>query len=357
MADNTQLELSEDQKKAIALLKGENPEASTAIIAKEKGADDSAENKKEETVIEPVKVVAPELNDDMIVEYLKGKGIAVNALGDLTPKPTPEDEAKKLEEKESAKLTFGLKKGLFNRKEYESYVSDRKDRINLVFRAELEDAKAADAEWDETKEADFKAEFEEEFGLSSDPSSVKYKRGQKKLAVLSETLLKDTYGSIYSLDNEYNKYESSENTKKATEQKIIAAAPVYKNDVTAIVDAMSKVSIPIFGTSYEVAVKPEILKGIKDLMLDNDFSVSQILNGYTKETASEIANTLLFSKNFNYLMEEAAKQYRLAHEKGVRGIPPAGRLEKEVEGEAGLTDRQKESLEFFKNKVTPTTAN
>ena len=333
-------------------------EEQSAIELKKKEDEESAAEEELKKKTQPeVKIEKVLPTDDELLEMAsKRAGRKITSWDELKPTPSEEEKNKKSEERDADKLSFGLKKGLFNKKQYESFISDSKDAKELVYSRELADAKKEDADWDEAKEKEFKEEFEEKFGINLDNTSSQYKRGQKQILKLADAILKTDYSSIYSLESEYGKYENEVTTRKTQEQKILEAAPKYKEDVDSVVASLSKIEMTFGEDKIEVPLPEESLKSLKDLLLDNIFSSSQILKGYKKEELQEAARTYAISQNYNYLSFEAAKKYHEKHEKGVRGIPTGGKLEK-IEDNEGLTEQQKQAIKFFKIDEKPLVAN
>lgn len=354
-----EIELSPEKKAALARFRGEEtpkPEQKTAeqIEAEKKEADRVAAEKEVERIrLEKEKntppVVIPELTDEQLLEVIaKKSGRKITSWDELKPTPEIVDKEKAAELRESEKLSFGLKKGLFNKKQYEGFVADRQNPIGLVYTAELNEAKKDDPEWDEEKEKEFKEDFDNKFGLTLDHTSSKYKRGQKQINIIAETILRHEYNPIFGLENEYSKHEYEQTRQKEIQNKIITTAPLYKKDVEESLSSLSKIEMPFGDEKYEVPVSKEILNSIQEILMDKDFVSSKIIEGYTKEEMYQIAHNMVVSQNYASLAYEAAKQYKAKHEKGVRGILVGGKLEKEGEGYEGLSESQKTALKFFK---------
>lgn len=370
---DTPVELSPQKKAAIARFKGEkiNTEEQKTpdqIAAEKEAADkliseqeaerlrlEEEEKNKNKNTPPPL----PELTDEQLLEIASKKaGRKITSWDELKTKPEEVDKEKAAELREADKLSFGLQKGLFNKKQYEGFVEDSRNPIAVVYAAELHDAKSDDPNWDEEKEKEFKEEFDLKFGLNLDKSSAKFKRGQRQLNIIAETLLKNTYAPIYNLESEYSRYESEKATQAANKQKILEAAPVYKKEIEEVVASLATVEIP-FGTDekYTVKVPQEIRDSIHEVLMDKEFVASQILKGYKKEEIAQIATNMVVSQNFPLLAHEAAKQYREKHEKGVRGITEGGKLEQGSDPYENLSEEQKAALKFFKPTVPATTAN
>lgn len=356
------VDLSPEKKTALAMFRGEEintteektpeqilseKEAADKILADQEAEKEKIRLEEEKNKNTPAPVVQ-ELTDDQLLEAISKKsGRKVTSWDELKPKPEEVDKEKEAERRESEKLTFGLKKGLFNKKQYEGFIADSKNPTGLVYAAELNEAKKDDPAWDEEKEKEFREEFETKFGLTLDQSSSKYKRGQKQIGIIAETILRHSYSPIFNLEGEYSKYESEQNRQKDNQDKIIAAAPVYKKDVEEAVSKLATIEIPFGEEKYEVPVSKEIRDSIQERLMDQEFVSSQILKGYSKEEVDQIAYNMTISENFATLAHEAAKKYREKHEKGVRGIPEGGKLGKGEDQYQNLTDSQKTAIKFF----------
>lgn len=302
----------------------------------------------------------PELTDEQLFELMAKKaGRSFSSWDELKPKKEEVDKAKEAEEREADKIAYGLKKGLFNKNQLESYFTDSKDKVGVVYAAELSEAKKNDPEWNEDKENEFKEEFNAEYGLGLDDSAAKKQRGQRKLNVLAETILKSQYSSIYDLENQYSKHESDIKSRNEREQKILSGTPVYKQDVQDVVASFSEIELPLGkDQKYKVPVPQEALQNVKDMLMDDEFVQSQIEKGYSKKDIEDVARTMILSENLPELIQKVVEQHQAKNEKGVRGIPPAGTLDSQHDDYAGLTDRQQQAIKFFKaNNEKPIGAN
>lgn len=363
-----EVELNEKQKQALAHFgktteSKETVKTQAELDAEKKIADDAiaAEAKKKEdeaaalAEAEKQKLAQSQKVEPTDAELLemasKRTGRTIKSWDDLKLSPTEEEKKKSQETRDSDKLSFGLKKGLFNKDQYEAFIADTKSPTTLVYNRELAEAKKDDPEWDAEKEKEFKAEFDEKLGLELDPTSAKYKRGQRQILTMADSLLKKEYGSIYQLENEYSKYENDLSSREATKQKILAAAPAYKESALKAVESVSNIEFPFGSEKYTVPVPAEAVKALTELFLDNEFTTNQILKGYTSEELKQVAHNYILSQNYQTLAFEAAKQYRQKHEKGVRGIPESGKLEHTEP--VVLTEKQQKALDHFKgNPVT-----
>jgi len=317
-----------EQINALRRMKGEDPltEMPVEVDANNAPVD---EKKPDITTKEEDKnkeVLVPEINDDTVLKYLQQKGLSVNSLADLNKPLTEADVAKQADDRESAKLTYGLNKGLFNRKTHEQFILDKSNKQQLVFAQYYQEAKKEDAD---LSDEDIQAEFASKYGLDSEPDTRKYKRGQQELDILSDIILKNKYQNIYKLDNDFDTYEKQTTAQKEFERKVLTEAPVFKKHVDEIFGELKKITTKFSEEeSYEVEVMDESLNSLKEKFLDNNFVAQKISQGYTRDEIKDIAFNALLSMNWPVFAQEIVKQALYKQQKGVKGIPIIGNQQK-----------------------------
>jgi hypothetical protein len=353
-----------EQLNAVRRMKGEEPltelPATDAPAAVPENQPEN-ENKppvieqKEEPKPQPTPAAIPELSDAAVLEYLKkNKGLTVASLDDLN-KPVENDPEKAAEDRENAKLSYGLNKGLVNRKTHEQFILDRSNKQQLVFAQYYQEAKKEDPE---LTDEDIQTEFAAKFGLDTEPATRKHKRGLQEIEILGDIILKNKYQNIYKLDGEYEAHEKSTTSQRQFEQKILSEAPNYKKAVDDVFGELKKVTTKISDDeSYEVEVLDEAIAGLKEKFLDQNYVAQMISQGYTKEGIKEVAFSALLNQNWPLFAKEMINQALLKHQKGVKGIIPVGNLEKAGDPFANLNDNQKSAINrLFPNQV-PVAAN
>lgn len=333
-----------EQINAIRRMKGEEP---LTEMPTDEGSNNqpSEENKAATLPKEDEKnkeVVVPEINDDAVLRYLQQKGVSVNSLEELNKPVTEADLAKQADDRESAKLTYGLNKGLFNRKTHEQYILDKSNKQQLVFAQYYQDAKKEDPE---LTDEDIQAEFASKYGLDSEPNTRKFKRGQQEIDILSDIILKNKYQNIYKLDNEFDTYEKQTTTQKEFERRLLVEAPVFKKQVDDVFSELKKITTKFSeDESYEVEVLDESLNALKEKFLDKNFVAQKISQGYTKEEIKDIAFNALLSQHWPVFAQEIVKQALYKQQKGVKGIAPVGPQQRQ-QGNDNLTEQQKKVLD------------
>lgn len=327
-------------------MKGEEPLTELPAASTEEGANEGdnnnpkADDNPDKNNTQPVAEIS--ITDDAVLKYLQEKGISVNSLADLNKPLTEVDLAKQADDRESAKLTYGLNKGLFNRKTHEQFILDKSNKQQLVFAQFYQDAKKEDPE---LTDEDIQSEFATKYGLDSEPDTRKYKRGQQEIDILSDIILKNKYQNIYKLDNEFDTYEKQTTTQKEFERKLLAEAPVFKKQVDDVFSELKKITTKFSeDESYEVEVLDESLNSLKEKFLDKDFVAQQISKGYTKEEIKGIAFNALLSQHWPVFAQEIVKQALYKQQKGVRGITPVGPQQK-PQGDSNMSEQQKAVLQ------------
>lgn len=284
-----------------------------------------------------------ELTTEQLIEALKKRGMDISSLDDLSPKKESAEEI--ATKREQAKMAYAFTKGLITPKQYQSFAADSNDLSNLVYRQYLAEQKKEDSA---LMDSEILEEFQEKYSLNDDPTSRKFKRGQREIAALGNTILKETYKEFYELDDNYSKYETGENTRKAEEKKLIEETPKYKAHIDNIFsNDLKTVSLKIEGTDYEVEVSDEMLAEAKSQFLDTETAISHIKDGFNKDAVSEIARASVILKNLDSIVESAAKKYLFNHEAGLKGVVVVGQAKK-ADPARELTDQEKKLREIYK---------
>ncbi len=327
----------------------DNDEEKNRIAAEEKVKLDAEEKQKAE---DAKKIEEPELDDAKVLAYLKTtKGKEFTSIDDfLNPKKelTPEEKEKITDQREANKVAYGLSKGLFNNKQYESYITDSKNPVPIALEAYVKDQQAEDST---LTEGEIIAEFNEKYGLDEDKDSRAYKTGQKLISNIALNLIHKKYPSIVSLENEYSSFEQKQKKDEEYENKYKTQSPVYKRDIENVKREIKKVSIPISDKeNFEVELDDNVIDEIIGQMSADKFSKDQIERGWEKENIKQTAQTAAIIKSLPSLMKKYADQKILDQQAGVRGVKPLGK-----EGERAkvitLTEDQKKAIALMDEMI------
>lgn len=323
------------------------------LEAEKKAIEDKA---KQENQDKPTTTEDAELSDEQILKLLEKKGIKVNSFEDLKKPETPLDPKLVAEQREAEELAFGLNKGLFNKKDYDGFVSDSNDTQNFVFAQYHADAKADDPE---LTDEEIQEEFRAKFGLDAEPGTRKHKRGIKEINTIAESLLKQKYGKIYDAKTAFSSYEKEATTAKENKTKLDAGLPVYSKDVEDIFTKMKKIPVKFSDTeTIEVDAIQDHLNELKEMMMKPEYAKGKVLSGYKKETLEQEAFAALLYKNFPSIAKEIANQHLLKHSAGTKGIPLLGGKAKDNSNDLVPTEAQKKMRELNeKHNPQPASAN
>jgi hypothetical protein len=355
------LELTLEQINVIRSKTGQEPltelptpaaPASTESEEEKKRLEEEAKQK-EKQIPNPPPAPISEIDEDAVVKYLKGRGIQVESLNDLNKPLTAEDIEKQKEARENEKLTFGLNKGLFNRKTHEQFILDRNNKQDLVYAHYYQEAKKED---DTLTDEEIQTEFADKYGLSSEPNTRKHKRGQEELNLLGDLILNKKYANIYKLDAEYDSYEGQVKSQKELENKIKAQAPVYKKDIDDVFSDLKKITTKLGeDEEYDVELTEDALNELKGKFLDAGYVASKIASGYTKDQLKDTAYTALLREQFPTIIKKIVEQALYKKQKGVKGILPVNPSSKE--GQSELSEQQQKIMQRTFPNQQPVVAN
>jgi hypothetical protein len=309
---------------------GHSDKEKEALLQKQKEEEDAKKAEEEKNKLKTAEVEkVRELTDEEIMAIVAKKtGRTVASWDELKPTQEIVDKEEAKAERESEKLTWGLKNKKFKQKDYENFIADSKEPQKLVYNLRLAEARKEDPNLDEKE---FELEFNEEFGLDSKTDTRRYKNGQDTLKRLSSAIMQGTYAPILTLENEYSQYEKQQNSQREQQNKIKAEAPAYKQTLDKVISGLKKIKTQFKeGDEYEVDAVEDSLNNIKELMLSPEFASQQILKGYTEKDLNDIAYTKFIVDNHATISQEIAKQYLKKHAAGTKGIltiNPAGKVE------------------------------
>lgn len=296
-------------------------------------AENKEEVEKKEESTESTKT--EELSDDALLEMLKKRNIKL-PVAEVEVKKTPEQIA---EDREASKLTYGLTKGLFNKKDYESFVTDANSKENIVFAQFSQEAKAEDAT---LTDEEIREEFIEKYGLGAEAGTRKSKRGLQEINILAERILAAKHKKIFEADTAFSNHENQEREVADYVKKINEKSPIYKGYVDEIFTSFKKVVSKFDDESYEVDIVEDNLKELKEKYSNPKVIENFINSGLTKEQIAESARKDMMDKNFPYITREIVNQALLKKQAGAKGIIPQNNLKSAPAfDESKLTAEQK----------------
>lgn len=313
--------------KAEADQKEIDAKAAADKLAQDNLEKENAEKERIAKLTPPPAAEPKELNDDELLTLLKSRGISASSLDELKPQKSEADKVKEAEQREADKVAYGLKNGVFTKKEYDSYNTDINDAEEVVFNDFAADALAAEPE---LKPEEIREMFEAKFNLTEEDGSAKRKRGEKELGIIAEKIIQKKHSKILSLDTQFEKYEATEKEKIAENNKILASAPVYKKDVEDVFNEIKtmKISLPTSDATktedYDVEIPTEVLESLKNNSLRTEYAAEQIKAGYDKGRMKAMAELAAVKQSLNSIVKQVVDKALIAHAAGTRGIPGIG---------------------------------
>lgn len=346
-----------DQINALRSFKGEEPltELPAAEATEEQKseaetnpADAEIKNEapKDQEESKQAATAAPDLTDDAVKAFLKSKGIQVESFDDLKPKEAAIDPIVAKEQREAAKLSYALNKGLVSKTEYDNFTRDSADPKQLVFAEFHAEAKAANPE---ATEEEIQDDFMESFNLTAAPGTPKFKAAVKAIAALGQQKLHEKYDKVFQIDTAFEAHENEISSNAAYTKKIVEATPVYKSAVEKVFKELPKFSVPFSDTEvYEVEYPAAMLEEVKGLMLKAETAENQINTGFDEKSIKDAVEMILLKKSFAYQAQKVAEQYLIKNQKGAHGIPDGGlKLPTDTDPFPNMTDDQKKAMSYF----------
>lgn len=312
-----------------------------------------------ENVVESEKTEKPpvnaELSDEQLLELLKKRNIKV---------PTAEQEVVKTpeqisEEREAQKLSYGLTKGLFNKKDYETFVTDSNSKESIVFAQYLQEAKAEDPA---LTDDEIKEEFVSKYGLDAEPNTRKNKRGQEEINLISEKILKNKHKKIFEADSAFSQYEDQAKEASEYQKNITSKAPAYKQTIEDVFGDLKKITAKFKQDdsgdeeSYDVDLVAENINSLKEKYLQPIAIENAINAGLSKEVIARAAYNEMLASNFPYIAKEMINQALRKKQAGVKGIIPPMNSKKAIEeNDKKLTPQQRQMRDELKGIPQPLT--
>jgi len=266
-----------------------------------------------EEVVAPVPVLS---NEDLIKLVGERTGIALSSLDDLNrlkPERTEDEIAAERQKRETEMFTYGLTAGKFKKDDYDAYlaaVANKKDLVKTEIRQQLQTAFPEMApEAIEEKVANYFFEHLEE----TDPLRI---ARDKEIATLSDIQIKNKFGNIVNLPQDFDQYQAGINNKATFERKVQATLPVYKADVATALKSLQHFTVPVPDSknpdntvNVELSYSDVDLKEVEELFLTPDQIVRATKEGLTVEQIAGEAKLVLMEKHLPRLISQAAKKY------------------------------------------------
>lgn len=231
-----------------------------------------------------------ELNDDMVKEYLKGKGFKdINTLDDLKPKPAERvvltaDQLREQEtEEENNAYAYGLKEKKFDSKALNAYHADKnKTPQEIAYNVFKEKQLAKTKDLDEET---IKARFDKKFNISEDAEEWEKEEAMQELQSIAAHYMDDKHKAILGVKENYKGHLDASAHKTNYSTAVENAAAKINRDFTFKMkdDDMGEVS---YGYKYDDDIVNEVKK---EFMAD---SVYELLSKSGKSSEESLTNSI-----------------------------------------------------------------
>lgn len=293
-----------------------------------------------------------EVSDDVVFAALSKKlGKPVSSYEDLLPKaePKPEDVLKAKEERETKKTAWALQNNKVSEKQLKEFIKESETPDSLVLANFIKGKKESDPDADDE---DLKEEF----------ASIKKRLGEDQINAWGETLLKEKYPELYSLENDYSAYEETERNNLTFSEQVKTKAPEYIAANNNLLDTYAKdgfeVEVPVVdgkeAVKFKYTVSKDVAEKLKAAFNADDKVKDAIKNGYDKEKQSFLIRAAAINLDVAGFAQQIAQQTLFNREALLRGIPPNSKIGKTEIGipeeEARLSGNKKIAKEYFQNQ-------
>lgn len=318
--------------------KPENTQTEAAVTEESKNDAPAAtaDTPKQETT----KTEVPQFTEEQIFAFIKEKtGRDIKSFDELSDKPDPSVEAEK---REQDKIAYALSNGLITKKQYEDYISDKANPSHSVYAEFAKELREEDAS---LTDEDIKDQFNEEFALDADSESAKYKRGQKKLAALSEKYIQDNHKDYFSIEGKYSEHEKSTKESVQKANLIKEKTPAYKKAIEDAFASKSKIEVSIGEAKYQVEIEDKDVQDIKDSFLSKELREQHILSGVSDQDLASAVSMAIREKHFGKIVESLSAKRLEEQAKGTHGVPRLGELRRDEGKKSVLSEKE---LKYFK---------
>lgn len=270
-----------------------------------------------ETPADPNKtVITPEakkVSDDEVMAFLKEKGIAVNSIDDLKPKPTEAELAVIETKKREDRKLYGITNGKFTLDEYVAYEQAKNNKLGIIRDEVRSQLATAFPDLEEAAIEEKISNYLFEHLPEGDPMRV---AREKELMEIAGNRINSKFKNIVSLDADFEQHSQGETNKANFLRKVEATLPVLKSDVEQAIASfkvydMSIEDVNNTGKSMTIPFElPE--EGAAELQaafLSPKEVERRVKEGYTIDQIKEELELVILKKYKNQMFANLVKMY------------------------------------------------
>lgn len=295
-----------------------------------------------------------QIDDDTLIKTLKERGIEVNNFEEIRTKFTPpaaqpneptEEEKKAAEEKRKAEArAFALRNNLVTTNTLDDFARETSmpytDLGYQIWKQERTEGMTAEeiAAIDEQELVD---EYHDEYSLYAEATDAKRIRKEKQLQSKVDAYLKEKYGNVYSLENEYEAHVADQQLRNTYSSNVSEAVKAIGDTLTFSIKE-GDTEIPFSFKLPDGAID----QATQDFLSDASFTVFGKPNKLDSKAMTDVIKANLKSKYLDQIISYVATTHAqnevVKAAKGRRGIPTE---------EAGTNQHQNNNQGGNKNPI------
>ena len=295
------------------------------------------ESKQTPPAAEKVETPEQKIDDAVFIAELKRR-TGKEDVSDLFKVVVNEQEAK--EKRDTEMFKWGVEQGHLKKAELEGFIKANADPHKVVFDTLFEQEKKENPE---LSEVDFKEDFDNRFGRTSEEDSVEFKRGNRVLDALAKNIIESSFKGVVGLESKFSSYEQQKSETEKRNTELLSKSSDYNKSIGEVKQELKNIEIPINGSDipYKIEIADDAVEDYISYYLDKDVMKEQIKRGATKEDVKQgIINTIII-ENFAKIAEDIGNKAVIRHKMGLKGIKPAIRVAADVV-EDEVTQKKKE---------------
>lgn len=266
-----------------------------------------------------------EVSDEQLLALLKKRNISVSSLDELIPQPTEEELATAAAKRESEMLAYGLGTGKFKKEDYDAYQLAQANKIGVIKDELVTEMTEMFPDLSEEAILEKIAQYTFEHLDETDPMRL---RREKELLAQAESKIKDKYKNIANLANDYDQHLQGLTNKTNNEQKVQAALPVYKADLSVALESLKGLTVSVNDTKnpandiqIPLSISDTNLEELRDAFMQTDIILGKVKTGYSQEQLQGEVLAAFKLQHWSRLVSQAAKDYNsIQKESYIRGV-------------------------------------
>lgn len=306
--------------------KSVEPTEEEKLLAQQEADAAEAAKKAEEEAARLKEEAELDVPNEKLIEMLKKKGIEIESIEALKPKPTEEEEENNRKEAKAKAFKYAVDTNIFTQEEYDSFAVDsKKEKIEIArseFHKKFKAALGENSE-DEYTDEDIDLVFNREFLVDDTEDSPIKKIKQKEIDSLAENFLNKKYGKILNHEAVFNDYNSN-----------LSKAKTYKATIDEEIELIKQNSLEFKIGDSKVTYKPTEETFAKVSELYSSPEMYSKIGAESKEVLQNAIMSSLTQMDFSKIVSEIAENYHATELKKIN-LGRQGIIERNGSGQQG----------------------